>query len=80
MKIKPVSYWRTATRRNSVRAMIAHFVVALVVGTWAALPGSYVDRFPTWVVWSISAFFAALGLLGAYTKQPGIEESNVDAK
>lgn len=72
--MKPVSYWRAATKRNSVRAMIVHFGVALIVGTWSALPGAFVSRFPVWAVWAISAVFAALGLIGAYTKQRSLND------
>jgi hypothetical protein len=78
--MKLVSYWRTATKRNSVRVMIIHFVLALIAGTWSALPGAFVDRFPHWAVWAVSAFLAALGLLGAYTKQSSLEEPHVDAE
>ena len=78
--MKLVSYWRTAAKRNSVRVMIIHFVLALIAGTWAALPGAYVDRFPQWAVWAVSAFLAALGLVGAYTSQPSLESADVDTK
>lgn len=72
--MRPVSYWRTAHKRNSVRALIAGTVVPVVAGIWSALPGALIDRLPVWVVLLISGAIAAAGLLGAYVKQGGLDD------
>lgn len=76
-----VSYWRTAHKRNSVRALIVGAAVPFVGGIWSALPGAFVDRLPVWLIFMVPCAISALGLLGAYTAQPSLEEKpNVDAK
>ena len=70
--MKRVSYWRTAHKRNSVRALIVGTVVPFVAGIWSAAPGSLIDRLPLWLVFSISAAISAAGLVGAYTSQRGM--------
>lgn len=74
--MKAVSYWRTAHRRNSVRALIAGTVVPLIAGIWSALPGALVDRMPLWLVLLISAGISAAGLAGAYMSQPSLREKD----
>ncbi|MFM0226175.1 DUF7940 domain-containing protein [Paraburkholderia dipogonis] len=73
-----VSYWRRAHKRNSVRALIVGTVAPLITGIWSALPGAFVDRLPLWVVLLISAGISAIGLAGAYTSQPSLQEKNDD--
>ncbi|MFM0638089.1 hypothetical protein PQQ63_15410 [Paraburkholderia metrosideri] len=67
--MKPVSYWRTAHKRNSVRALIVGTVVPFMAGIWSAIPGSLMDRLPLWLVLGISAAIGGAGLVGAYTSQ-----------
>ncbi|MFM0151455.1 DUF7940 domain-containing protein [Paraburkholderia sediminicola] len=74
MKVRPVSYWRTAHKRNSVRALIVGTVLPFVAGIWSAIPGSLMDRLPLWLVLGISAAIAAAGLVGAYTSQGGLRD------
>lgn len=69
MGIKPIPYWRTAHKRNSVRALIVGAVVPFVAGIWSSVPGSLVDRLPLWLVLGISAAISCAGLFGAYTSQ-----------
>ncbi|WP_430230463.1 hypothetical protein [Paraburkholderia tropica] len=57
-----------------MRALIASTVVSFVGAVWAALPGALVDRLPTWVVLSVPLMLGVLGLFGAYTSQPGLDE------
>lgn len=71
--MKPVSYWRTAHKRNSVRALILGAVVPFAAGIWSSVPGSLLERLPLWLVLGISAVISAAGLLGAYTKQGGLD-------
>jgi hypothetical protein len=71
--LKPVSYWRTAHKRNSVRALILGAVVPFAAGIWSSVPGSLLERLPLWLVLGISAVISAAGLLGAYTKQGGLD-------
>lgn len=71
-----VSYWRTAHKRNSVRALIAGIVAPIVTAIWSALPNSFVDRLPLWLVLLISAGIAAVGLAGAYTSQPALRDND----
>jgi hypothetical protein len=73
-----VSYWRTAHKRNSVRALIVGTIAPLLTAIWSALPGAFVDRLPLWLVLLISAGIAAIGLVGAYTSQPSLAEKNDD--
>lgn len=68
-----VPYWRTAHRRNSVRALLVGTVAPIVTAVWSALPDSIVSQLPMWVVLIISAAVSAVGLLGAYTKQGGLD-------
>jgi hypothetical protein len=70
--LKLVTYWRTAHRRNSVRALIVGTLVPFVAGIWASMPGTFVDRLPTWLVFLVSGAISAAGLFGAYTKQRGL--------
>lgn len=49
-------------------------VVSATGGAWAAMPGAWVDQLPTWVVLSVPAIIFALGLVGAYTQQSGLED------
>jgi hypothetical protein len=72
--MRPVSYWRKAHKRNSVRALITGTVVSAISAAWASLPNSLVDRLPLWVAWSVPAVIFALGLIGAYTHQTSLEE------
>jgi|AraplaCL_Col_mMS_1032034.scaffolds.fasta_scaffold18165_3 hypothetical protein len=71
-----VSYWRTAHKRNSVRALIIGTVTPLITGIWSALPGAFVDRLPLWLVLTISAGISAIGLAGAYIAQPALQEKD----
>ncbi|TDY26311.1 hypothetical protein B0G81_6821 [Paraburkholderia sp. BL6665CI2N2] len=73
MSIRPVSYWRTAHKRNSVRALIVGIVAPLLTAIWSTLPESMVSRLPLWAALLVSAAIAALGLIGAYTKQGGLD-------
>lgn len=74
MKIPDVvPYWRTAHRRNSVRALLFGTVAPILTAVWSALPDSIVRQLPMWVVLIISAAVSAAGLLGAYTKQGGLD-------
>ncbi|WP_213763513.1 hypothetical protein [Caballeronia sp. dw_19] len=75
-----VSYWRTAHKRNSVRALIVGVAVPFAGAVWSYLPGAFVNRLPVGVIFGVPCVISALGLLGAYTKQPTIEENNVDAE
>lgn len=76
-----VSYWRTAWKRNSVRAHYLGFAVSFIGGVWAALPGALVDRLPMWLIFAVPCAISAFGLWGAYTAQPKLAETNdVDAK
>jgi hypothetical protein len=68
-----VPHWRTAHRRNSIRALILGAVVPFAAGIWSSIPGSLLDRLPLWLVFGISAVISAAGLLGAYTKQGGLD-------
>lgn len=72
--MKRVSYWRTAHKRNSVRALIAGTVVSALGAAWAALPNALVDRLPQWVAWSVPAIIFAFGLWSAYTHQSALDE------
>lgn len=72
--MKPVSYWRKAHRRNSVRALMFSTAVSFVGGVWAALPGAWVDRLPTWLVLLVSFSISAAGLVLAYLHQPSLED------
>lgn len=72
--MKRVPYWRTAHKRNSVRALLFGVVVSFVGGIWAALPGAYVDRLPTWVIFLASGLISAAGVAGAYISQGGIDD------
>lgn len=72
--MKPVSYWRTAHRRNSVRALILGAIVSFAGGIWAALPGAIVDRLPIWIVFGVPCVISTLGLLGAYTSQRSLRD------
>lgn len=72
--MKPVSYWRTAHKRNSVRALIVGTAVPLLGGLWSALPGALVDRLPLWLVLLVSAAISAAGLFGAYTSQRSLRD------
>ncbi len=75
-----VSYWRSAHRRNSVRALILGTAVPFIGGVWAALPGAFVDRLPIWLIFAVPCVISAVGLVGAYTSQPSLEKTNVDTK
>ncbi|WP_176079309.1 hypothetical protein [Paraburkholderia tropica] len=72
--MKPVSYWRKAHRRNSVRALMLSTAVSFVGGVWSALPGAWVDRLPTWVALSVPCVISAVGLALAYLHQPSLED------
>ncbi|PRZ51232.1 hypothetical protein BX589_12073 [Paraburkholderia fungorum] len=72
--MKPVPYWRTAHKRNSVRALIVGTVVPFAAGIWSSIPGSYVERLPLWLVLGISAAISGLGLIGAYTNQRSLRD------
>lgn len=72
--MKPVSYWRKAHRRNSVRALIASPAVSFVGGVWSALPEAWIDRLPTWLVLSVPFAISAVGLVLAYLHQPSLED------
>ncbi|MFM0405241.1 DUF7940 domain-containing protein [Paraburkholderia dipogonis] len=74
--MKRVSYWRTAHKRNSVRALIVGTATPLITGVWSALPGAFVDRLPLWLVLLISAGISAIGLAGAYIAQPALQEND----
>jgi hypothetical protein len=78
--MKLVSYWRTAHKRNSVRALLVGVGVPIIGGIWSALPGAFVDRLPIWLVFLVSGGISLIGLWGAYRKQSSLEESNVDSK
>jgi hypothetical protein len=79
--VKPVAYWRTAWKRNSVRAHFLGFAVSFVGGVWAALPNAFVDRLPTWLIFVVPCVISVAGLLGAYTKQSSLDDTpNVDAR
>lgn len=69
-----VSYWRSAHKRNSVRAHIIGFVVTFGGGVWAALPGAWVDRLPAWLLFAVPCGISALGLIGSYTSQSNLPE------
>ncbi|MGQ7937364.1 DUF7940 domain-containing protein [Paraburkholderia sp. D1E] len=71
--MKPVSYWRKAHKRNSVKALIAGSVVQAIGGAWAAVPGAYLDRLPMWVPFAVSGVIFAFGLWSAYTHQSSLE-------
>lgn len=76
-----VSYWRTAHKRNSVRALIVGVAVPFVGGIWAALPNAFVDRLPMWLIFAVPCAISAFGLWGAYTAQPKLaEKKDVDAE
>jgi hypothetical protein len=72
--LKPVSYWRTAHKRNSVRALLVGTLISFVGGVWAALPGAWVDRLPVWIVFGVPCLISAAGLLGAYTSQGSLRD------
>jgi hypothetical protein len=72
--MRPVSYWRKAHKRNSVRALIAGTVVSALGAAWASLPDALVNRLPLWAAWSVPAAIFAFGLWSAYTHQTSLEE------
>ncbi|NPT39673.1 hypothetical protein [Paraburkholderia xenovorans] len=72
--MKPVSYWRSAHRRNSVRALMASTAVSFVGGVWSALPEAWIDRLPVWIVLSVPFAISAVGLVLAYLHQSSLEE------
>lgn len=72
--MKPVRYWRTAHKRNSVRALIVGAVVSAAGAAWASLPNALVDQLPMWVAWSVPAAIFVFGLWGAYTHQSSLED------
>lgn len=72
--VKPVSYWRTAHKRNSVRALIAGTLVSALGAAWAALPNALVDRLPLWVTLAVPTLIFSFGLWSAYTHQTSLEE------
>lgn len=69
-----VPYWRTAHRRNSVRALIVGTLVPFAAGIWSSVPGSLIDRLPLWIVLGVSATISAAGLFGAYTSQRSLRD------
>jgi hypothetical protein len=72
--VKRVSYWRTAHKRNSVRALIVGTIVSALGAAWTTLPNALVDRLPLWVAWSVPAIIFAFGLWSAYTHQSALDE------
>lgn len=72
--MKPVSYWRRAHKRNSVRALMVGVVVQAAAGAWSAIPGAYLDTFPRWVPFAVSGALFLGGLIAAYTHQSSLEE------
>lgn len=72
--MQPVSYWRHAHKRHSVRALILGTIVQAAGGVWASLPGAYIDRLPLWVPFAVGGVIFAFGLWGAYTHQTSLEE------
>lgn len=72
--MKPVSYWRTAWKRNSVRAHYVGFAVSFAGSVWATLPNAWVDRLPTWLVLAVPCVISIAGLYGAYTKQRSLND------
>jgi hypothetical protein len=72
--MRPVSYWRKAHKRNSVRALMVGTAVSAISAGWAALPNALVERMPMWLALSVPAVIFAFGLWSAYTHQTSLEE------
>jgi hypothetical protein len=69
-----VSYWRRAWKRNSVRAHYLGFAVSFIGGVWAALPGAFVDRLPTWLIFLVPCAVSLYGLYGSYVAQSNLPD------